>query len=109
MEQVVKSLSERNVTRTELAEAVYAAASLPRKEAYEFVDQVLREIVAALVRDGVVNLRNFGVFTVRETPERLGRNPTTKQEYVISRRRAISFKAAPALKQKINARNEPID
>jgi len=98
--------SEHTLTRQELAEAVYAAVSLPRKDAAEFVDQVIGEICDALVRDGSVKLKSFGVFTVRSRPERSGRNPKTGTEAIITPRRVVKFKPASGLKTKINGGNE---
>ena len=94
------------ITRKELAEAVYAAASLPRKEAAEFVEQVIDEICDAIIRDGEVKLTNFGTFKILSKTERMGRNPKTHTEHVIAARKAISFKPAAGLKRKINGRNE---
>ena len=94
------------ITRKELAEAVYAAASLPRKEAAEFVEQVIDEICDAIIRDGEVKLSNFGTFKVLSKNERMGRNPKTHMEHVIAARKAVSFKPAAGLKKKINGGNE---
>jgi integration host factor subunit alpha len=104
-------LAEQNdgaetITRKELAEAVYAAASLPRKEAAEFVEQVIDEICDAIIRDGTLKISAFGTFTVISKPERMGRNPKTHTEHVIAARKAISFKPAAGLKRKINGGNE---
>ena len=94
--------SEKTITRQELAEAVYAAVSLPRKDAAAFVDRVIDEICDALVRDGEVKLTNFGTFKILSKAERMGRNPKTHTEHVIAARKAISFKPAAGLKRKIN-------
>ena len=97
---------DETVTRKELAEAVYAAATIQRKDAADFVDQVIDEISDALARDGVVSINNFGVFTVRSKPERTGRNPKSGEAAVISPRKAVSFKPAAGLKRKVNGGNE---
>ena len=98
--------SEHTLTRQELAEAVYAAVSLPRKDAAEFVDQVIGEICDALVRDGEVKLSNFGTFKVVSKAERMGRNPVTHEAHVITPRRVIIFKPAAGFKITINGGNE---
>lgn len=98
--------SEHTLTRQELAEAVYAAVALPRKEAAAFVDQVIDEICDALVRDGEVKLSNFATFTVVSKTERVGRNPKSGVAAIIPSRRVVTFKAAAGLKRKINGGNE---
>ena len=101
--ELTKSVwSEKTITRQELAAAVYAAVSLPRKDAAAFVDEVIDEICDAIIRDGEVKLSNFGTFKVLSKNERMGRNPNTHTEHVIAARKAVSFKAAAGLKRKIN-------
>ena len=90
------------LTRKELAEAVYAAVSLPRSEAAAFVEEVIGEISDALVRDGEVKFTNFGTFKVSSKPERVGRNPKSGDAAIITSRRVLTFKAAAGLKRKIN-------
>ena len=104
MDEPVHHSRGPTITRAELAEAVYTAATMPRKEAAAFVDQVLDEIITALVRDGVMTISNFGTFTVRSKAERIGRNPNDMKAYVIPARRSVSFRPSPRLKQKINAK-----
>ena len=104
-------LAEQNdgaetITRKELAEAVYAAASLPRKEAAEFVEQVIDEICDAIIRDGEVKLSKFATFSVVSKTERVGRNPKSGVAAIIPSRRVVTFKAAAGLKRKINGAND---
>ena len=98
--------SEHTLTRKDLADAVYAVANIPRKEAEALVDRVISEICDALVRDGEIKLSNFGTFTVLSKPERMGRNPKTYKEHLIPAKRSISFKAAAGLKRKVNGATE---
>jgi integration host factor subunit alpha len=98
--------SAQTVTRSELAEAVTEATTLARGEAKQIVDEVIDEISNALLNDGVVKLTKFGVFSVRLEPERMGRNPKTGEEVLITPRRIIAFKSAAGLKRTINGRTE---
>ena len=49
-----------------------------------------------------IKIQNFGVFYPHRTPQRIGRNPKTKQEYIIPSKIKLSFKAAKYLKNTIN-------
>tara|TARA_X000000368_G_C22554826_1_gene503791 strand:- start:50 stop:322 length:273 start_codon:yes stop_codon:yes gene_type:complete len=49
-----------------------------------------------------ININNFGRFTLRNTPERLGRNPKSGQEYIIKPRIKLSFKPSDQVKKNIN-------
>jgi integration host factor subunit alpha len=49
-----------------------------------------------------VKLASFGVFTVRQKQERVGRNPKTGVVAPIAPRRVVIFKASPIMKRQIN-------
>ena len=49
-----------------------------------------------------INIHNFGTFINKVTPERIGRNPKTKEEFVINPRFKLSFKPSGNIKNLIN-------
>jgi nucleoid DNA-binding protein len=49
-----------------------------------------------------IKISNFGTFTIKKTPERVGRNPKTKEEVMITAKKRISFKAANQIKNLLN-------
>jgi integration host factor subunit alpha len=96
-------LNGKTLTRADLAEAVYEKARLPRNEAAELVELVLKQIVYALERGESIKLSSFGSFGLREKSERVGRNPKTGEVVPITPRRVIIFKASNIMKDRINA------
>ena len=100
-------MAGKTATRADLAEAVYHMSGLPRHEAATLVEQVLGEISAALVDGETVKLSGFGVFTVRDKAERVGRNPRTGVEVPIEPRRSVTFKASETLKEHVNGKAVP--
>ncbi len=99
-----QELSARTVTRVTLKEAIYnSCGSLSRAQAGDLLDEVLEEIAQALERDEEVGLRSFGKFKVRSKRERIGRNPKTGAEAIITPRRVLTFKPSAELIAKINA------
>jgi integration host factor subunit alpha len=97
-------MAGKTTTRAELTEAVYQMSGLPRHEAATLVEQVLGEINDALVAGENVKLSGFGVFTVRDKAERVGRNPKTGVEVPIEPRRSVTFKASETLKEHVNGK-----
>jgi integration host factor subunit alpha len=95
-------MAGETVNRADLCDAVYQASGLPRQEAARLLEQVLSEISDALVRGETVKLSSFGVFTVRNKAERMGRNPKTGVEVPIEPRRAITFSPSHVLKDHVN-------
>ena len=96
-------LNGKTLTRADLAEAVYEKVRLPRNEAAELVELVLKQIVYALERGESIKLSSFGSFGLREKEERVGRNPKTGEVVPITPRRVIIFKASNIMKDRINA------
>ena len=94
-------MSERTLTRADLAESVYAQVGLSRNESSDLVEQVLDEIMNALISGENVKLSSFGSFSIREKGERIGRNPKTGVEVPITPRRVLVFRASHVLKDRI--------
>ncbi len=93
---------EKNVTRAELAEAIYHEVGLSLNESAKLLDQVLEEVSKALEQGAAVKLSSFGSFAVRDKKMRMGRNPKTGVDVPISPRRILSFHPSHILKQKVN-------
>ena len=93
----------KTVTRVDLCEAVYQKVGLSRTESSAFVELVLKEITDCLEKGETVKLSSFGSFMVRKKARRLGRNPKTGIEVLISPRRVVVFKPSAIMKQQINS------
>ena len=96
-------MSDKTITRADLAEAVYQKVGLSRAESSELVEQFIANIGDALVEGQSVKLSSFGTISVRSKSERIGRNPKTGEEVPISPRKVLVFKPSNVLKDKINA------
>ena len=95
------AMSERTLTRADLAESVYEQVGLSRNESSDLVEQVLDEVMNALISGENVKLSSFGSFSIREKGERIGRNPKTGVEVPITPRRVLVFRASHVLKDRI--------
>jgi integration host factor subunit alpha len=97
-----RSFNGRTLTRADLAEAVFEKVNLPRNEAAELVEAVLKQIVYALERGEPIKLSSFGSFGLRQKSERVGRNPKTGEIVPITPRRVVVFKASAIMQERIN-------
>jgi integration host factor subunit alpha len=97
-------MSERTITRADLAEAVYAQVGLSRNESASLVEVVLDEIADTLIKGDNVKISSFGSFSIRQKGERIGRNPKTGVEVPILPRRVLVFRASHVLKDSINGK-----
>jgi nucleoid DNA-binding protein len=49
-----------------------------------------------------VKLSSFGTFRFKKTPKRLGRNPKTKDSYIIPELTKLNFKPSNKIKENLN-------
>ena len=49
-----------------------------------------------------VKISNFGTFYIHESPKRIGRNPKTKEEFLIPKRKKLAFKPSSSIKNDLN-------
>ena len=100
----------KNITREEISEFINNEFGLSRKDCSDLVNFLLEDIIAGLISNNIVKIHNFGTFKVKKKKERIGRNPKTKENVVISSRNVISFtpskKILKAINNNINERKE---
>jgi integration host factor subunit alpha len=96
------------VTKAELAVSLHDELGLSKRESKEDVDQFLETVHQALVVCSSVKLSGFGNFGLRDKPARPGRNPKTGEEFPISARRVVTFKASQKLKEAIDANSSSL-
>jgi len=89
-------------TRQSLTDLVYKELGISRAVASNFIDDIFDLISFELEKKNKVKIANFGTFNIREKKQRIGRNPKTKEDKVISGRTVITFKPSKILKNKIN-------
>ena len=75
--------------------------NLTQIDVKKIVQRTLDSILEALERGETVELRNFGVFKVKNRRGRLGRNPRTGQEVQVPEKKVVVFKPGLVLKTKV--------
>lgn len=99
-------MSERTITRADLAEAVYEQVGLSRNESADLVRSVFLLIANELIKGETVKISSFGSFSVRQKAQRIGRNPKTGVEVPITPRKVLVFRASHVLKDTINEKTK---
>ena len=89
------------VTKMELANILFDELGLNKREAKEFVELFFEEIRTALENGDNVKFSGFGSFSVRDKPQRPGRNPKTGEEIPVSARRVVTYKASQKIKDQV--------
>ena len=96
-------MDKQNITRDEIAEAMRNEFGFNRKLCLDFVNDIIEIIIDGLQSDKKVKIHNFGTFKLNNKSSRIGRNPRTKEQYKISSRNVITFKASKILLKYINS------
>jgi len=92
------------ITREYLAECIKKELGLPRSECIKLISFMLDDMSRALLEDGILKVPSLGTFKVRKKNSRLGRNPKTGIEALISERSVIIFSASEKLKNRLNGK-----
>lgn len=72
-----------------------------KKDASAAVNAVTQGIESLLTAGQDVSIIGFGKFSVKDVPERTGRNPSTGEQMVISAKRQVKFAPGKALKDAV--------
>jgi len=98
--------STKNVTKKHLVERIAAETGLPRCTVQRVVQGVLDQLVHS-IRDGKrVELRDFGVFEVKERAARTAQNPKTLEPVPVPPKLAVRFKAGRLMKEALAAQSK---
>ena len=90
------------MNKSELIDAVAAAADISKAKAALAVDGMTSAVTDALKAGDQVTLVGFGTFSVKDRASRTGRNPRTGEEITIAASKVPSFKAGSKLKDSVN-------
>jgi integration host factor subunit alpha len=90
------------MTKADLVESIYEKIGFSKKESADIVELIFDTIKDTLQVGEKIKISGFGNFVVREKRPRMGRNPQTGQEIMISARRVLTFRPSQVLKQALN-------
>ena len=66
------------------------------------IDNFFETLIQELIRSSKIKISSFGTFKVINKKKRIGRNPKTKEEAIITPRKVVKFSPSLLVKQKIN-------
>jgi nucleoid DNA-binding protein len=65
------------------------------------VQQVLKFVIETLVQEGGIELRGFGIFSVKKRKARQARNPRTGEKVWVPERFVVIFKARKEVQERL--------
>jgi len=93
---------KRNLRRKDLSNKIHQNIGFSKNLSSLIVDDFFKLITNMLIKSKKVKISDFGTFNILEKSERIGRNPKTKVEKLISSRKVVIFKASKKIKNKLN-------
>ena len=101
--QPTHSIGDDLMNTAELADHLAQEHGLTKVAAKQIVEDTLKAITDAAANGDEVSLSGFGKFKVQSRAARTGRNPQTGAPVKIAASKKLSFTAAKAVKDALNA------
>ena len=95
-----------NLTKKDLINSIYMQIGFSKNISENLIDDLLATITENLKNEKKLKLSKFGTFSVRSKRSRIGRNPKTKEQKIISNRDVVLFKASKEFKDLVNSKND---
>ena len=89
--------------KSDLIKKLSEQSDLPLEKAAKVVNTFFRGIEEALIKGQRVEIRNFGVFTIREKRAYKGHNPQTGEPVNVPSSKHPHFRAGTELKERLNS------
>ena len=89
------------MTKKEIVKTISEEIGLTQLKTKEIVQKTFDAIVEALVEERRIELRNFGVFEVKERAARKARNPRTGERVDVPEKMVVTFKPGKEMEEKV--------
>jgi integration host factor subunit beta len=89
------------MTKKDMAKAIAEETGLTQGQVMEVIQRAFDGITEALVSEGRIELRNFGVFEVKERKPRRARNPRTGEAVKVPGKRVVTFKPGKEMGERV--------
>ena len=80
------------MTKKEIVRFISDDLDLSQQDVKKVVQRTFDAVIDALAKEGRIELRNFGVFEVKQRKARKARNPRTGEEVFVAAKRVVTFK-----------------
>lgn len=87
------------MTKKEIVKKISEEIGLTQLKTKDIVQRTLDAIIATLVTEGRIELRNFGVFEVKQRAPRKARNPRTGDKVFVPAKNVVTFKPGKEMEE----------
>lgn len=89
------------MTKKEIVRRISDRAELTQLKTKEIVQWTFDAIIDTLIKDGRIELRNFGVFEVRRRKARRARNPRTNDRVDVPEKNVVTFQPGKEMEERV--------
>lgn len=89
------------VTKKDIVRTIAEQIDLPQLRTKELVQRTFDALIEALVREGRIELRNFGVFQIKRREARMARNPRTGERVPVQAKSVVTFKPGKEMEARV--------
>ena len=89
------------MTKKDMATTIADATGIPQVQVAARVQRVFDGITQTLLSEGRIELRNFGVFEVKERRPRRARNPRTGEAVDVPGKLVVTFKPGREMEERV--------
>ena len=94
---------KKNFTRKDLSKRIFQNLGFSKRYSSMLIDNFFETLIQELIESNKIKISSFGTFKVLNKKKRIGRNPKTKEEAIISPRKVVKFSPSILVKQKLNS------
>ncbi len=94
-------MTRNNITKSDISKNLNRKIGISLNSSKKLIDDLVF-ILSELIKYKKIFLKNIGTFKLIQKNERLGRNPKTKESFIITKRKTVNFTASKSLINLIN-------
>ncbi len=94
-------MTSKNLKKIDIVKNLSASSGFSLNFSKKVINDLI-EIINTNIKSGNLNLKNIGSFKIINKKERIGRNPKTKEKFLISSRKSIIFTTSKKILEKLN-------
>ena len=94
-------MKKNNITKIDIAKELSIKTGYSLELSKILINNLLIVLISS-IKKNKLNLKNIGTFRLINKSERIGRNPITKENFVITSRKSISFISSKKLLSVVN-------
>ena len=89
------------MTKKDIVRTIAEQIDLPQLRTKDLVQKTFDALIDALVKEGRIELRNFGVFQIKRREARMARNPRTGEKVPVQAKSVVTFKPGKEMEARV--------